>query len=354
MKDKQLSAQITSQLPNSLPEGLILRGFETKPVGDNQPDFRATLKAGDSEFPVVIEVQNTGGTAGFREVARQAKMYGSEAGSMPFVAGRFFGERVREAAKEEGVGLIDLAGNFYLSRNNVYIERIVEKNPFTRKPSLKNLFAPISSRIARALLANPKKTWLLNELSEEADVSLGQAYKVIDRMIEEEFISRDQEGKLVLKSPKALLDEWKKVCSNYPQRKFVFFSFDQNYIAILNSVLKVGEQGKLKYALGFFTGADLIAPFIRGISKVQLYIPSVEDIEEWKRALDLKEVETGGNIEFYIPYDEGVFYKTQQIKSNLVGDIPIVSNVQLYLDLFNNPARGEEAAEHLREVKLRF
>jgi len=38
--------------------------------------------------------------------------------------------------------------------------------------------------------------------------------------------------------------------------------------------------------------------------------------------------------------DEGVFYGVTQ-----VGGVNIVSKVQLYIDLFNYPARGEEAAE---------
>ena len=40
-----------------------------------------------------------------------------------------------------------------------------------------------------------------------------------------------------------------------------------------------------------------------------------------------------------LPYDEGVFYGLAK-----VGEINVVSKVQLYVDLFNFPARGEEAA----------
>ncbi len=354
MKDIQTSTQIANQLPGSLPEGIILKEFQIEPGRDNRPDARAVLGTAQKEFSVVIEIQNTGGTASLREAARQVKSYAYAAGAIPFVAGTFFGERSREVAKEEEVGLMDLAGNFYLNREDLYIEKIVEKNPFSQKKPLKNLFAPVSSRITRSLLLNPNKEWLLNELAQESNVSLGQTYKVVERMIQEEMLGKNEKSKLTLKNPAILLEEWEKVYPNYPKQKLVFFSFAQNYIAILNAVLKVGEKEKLKYALGFFTGADLIAPFIRGISKVQLYIPSVQDLEIWKRELDLKETDSGGNIEFYVPYDEGVFYKTQQIKSNLVGEIPIVSNIQLYLDLFNNPARGEEAAKHLREIKLKY
>jgi hypothetical protein len=35
-------------------------------------------------------------------------------------------------------------------------------------------------------------------------------------------------------------------------------------------------------------------------------------------------------------------------------EVPIVSTVQLYMDLFRNPARGVEQADHLRETKLTY
>jgi len=85
-----------------------------------------------------------------------------------------------------------------------------------------------------------------------------------------------------------------------------------------------------------------------------MYIPSIDDLEIWEKTLELQKVDIGGNIELYVPYDKGVFYKTQPIPNKIVPEIPIVSNVQLYMDLFNKPARGAEQAAHLRELKLPY
>ncbi|GEM_PF-1349293 len=354
MKNVQFTTQIIDQIPNNLPEGVTLEQFKLDSRGNMGVDGTAVLKAGNQVFPIAFEVKNTGGTAIFREAAREIKTYGEESGSVPFVVGSFFGERSRQVAKEEGVGLIDLAGNFYLKQDNMYVERIVDKNPFTQKLPLKNLFAPVSSRISRVLLSNPQKEWILQTLSQEADMSLGQTYKVIERMIEEEFVVRNNKNKLVLKDPSKLVEAWKQVYPTYNQQKITLFSYERDYAAVLDSILELGQRENMPYALGFFTGADVIAPFIRGLSKVQVYIPTLEDIGKWKTVLNLQDTQRGGNVEFYIPYDQGIFYKTQQIKSTIAGDVPVVSNVQLYMDLFNNPARGEEAAQHLREVKLQY
>ena len=51
-------------------------------------------------------------------------------------------------------------------------------------------------------------------------------------------------------------------------------------------------------------------------------------------------MEKGGNVSMVLPYDKGVVYGVNQ-----AGGVNVVSKVQLYIDLFNYPARGEEAAE---------
>lgn len=343
---------LQNQLPNSLPQGIALEGLGVPMAGSVGPDLQGTLKVEGKEFLIAIEVKNTGGTATFREAARQVKEYASQAGSIPFVAGQFIGETARQVAKEEGVGIMDLAGNFYLKQGNVYIEKIVNKNPFAQTAPLKNLFAPISSRVTRVLLAQPKKSWQMGELSEEANVSLGQTHKTIDRMIEEELVEWNQDNRLVLKNPTRLLEAWKNTYPSYEQKKFNFFSFEQVPATLLATILEKFESSS--FALSFFSGADLVAPFIRGMNKLQLYTKQPEDIEKWKQLFNLQEVASGANVELYLPYDEGVFYKVQQIKADFEKEVPVVSNIQLYMDLFNNPARGAEQAEHLRELKLDF
>ena len=66
-------------------------------------------------------------------------------------------------------------------------------------------------------------------------------------------------------------------------------------------------------------------------------------------ALKLKPVEFGGNVYLVTPSDEGVLFDAQQVRR-----LNLVSNLQLYLDLFNYPMRGREQAEHLREKVMRF
>ena len=60
-------------------------------------------------------------------------------------------------------------------------------------------------------------------------------------------------------------------------------------------------------------------------------------------------MESGANVYLLKPYDMGVFQDIQTIN-----ELKVVSNIQLYLDLYNYPKRGREQAEFLREKKLKF
>ena len=57
--------------------------------------------------------------------------------------------------------------------------------------------------------------------------------------------------------------------------------------------------------------------------------------------------EAGANVQVFEPRDEGVFLGKEELDG-----VPVVSPLQLFLDLQRDPARGEEAAEHLWTTQL--
>ena len=353
MKTLELEKQVAEKLPELL-SNFIVESVQREPSNgrDEGVDLIATVRTPLKQVRLAVEVKSDiERLSSVRDAAYQVKKFSNGANTIPIVAGSYIGERARQLLKDEGVGYIDLAGNFFIAYDNFYAEKIVDKNPFTTKPPLKNIFAPTSSRITRAMLIEPKRTWTVSELYHAADVSLGQTHKVLEAMRDVELANKNDEGKWEISNPKVLLEAWKKVYPTYQNKLYRMYSFERD-TKLPEMIVKVSKEANLLYALGFFSGADLVAPFIRGLSKVQMYTTEGA-IETWKNKLDLKEVDNGGNIELYVPYDAGVFYKTQQYERT-DGVVNIVSNVQLYMDLFNDPARGEEAAEHLRMTRLGF
>lgn len=358
MKEKELTDRLANpnHLTSLLPGGLFAVRSVKRDPAERGIDLLATVenaKSPNTPLRFAIEVKSTDRIAPLREAAYQAKQYAARANAIPVVAGWFFGDRAQQVLKSEGVNFIDEAKNFYLNISDPFmvIQNTVAKNPFSSTPPLKNIFAPTSSRIARAMLVEPRRSWTISDLSKEAGVSLGQTYNVLEAMSEEELATKDGQGKWSVANPTALIDAWKKVYPTYQNRRYRMYSFARD-TELPKLIVQTSKEANLPYALGFFSGADLVAPFIRGLSRVQLYT-SEEAIETWKTKLDMKEVDSGGNVELYVPYDKGVFYKQQEYSRD-DGVVNIVSNVQLYMDLFNDPARGEEAAEHLRKTKLGY
>ncbi|MFH1776484.1 MAG: hypothetical protein ABH952_02845 [Candidatus Omnitrophota bacterium] len=112
-------------------------------------------------------------------------------------------------------------------------------------------------------------------------------------------------GGYSLTEPGKLLDEW---CQNYTytQNKMsAYYSFEQNPERLIKKIIQISKEKNLKYAFTLLSGASFVAPFVRGITSLQMYVADNEDLSNRVRLLDLRPVESGSNIFMHIPYDEG-------------------------------------------------
>jgi hypothetical protein len=205
----------------------------------------------------------------------------------------------------------------------------------------KDIFQPRSSRVIRVLLTNPGKRWRILALAKEATVSLGWAHTVVTTLQAQGYIVRDESYQVNLVDPARLLRRWAAAHDFLTENRFEEF---QTFERDLDSLLKRVKGLGVSYALTSLTGAWLVAPHVRP-STLDMYVLSKEHVKEIARVVDLRLVEKGGNVRLFSPYDVGVFYG-----SRAVDGINVVSNVQLYVDLVNYPARGEEASAILLKL----
>jgi hypothetical protein len=102
------------------------------------------------------------------------------------------------------------------------------------------------------------------------------------------------------------------------------------------------------YALSLQAGSSLISPYAV-FDSVHIYVRNQKAINYFRKLLELEEARQGENVVLMLPYyRHSVFYDRQKAK-----DLWVVSDIQLYLDLYNYPIRGLEQAEHLYEKRLR-
>lgn len=213
--------------------------------------------------------------------------------------------------------------------------------------SVQNIFSPMASRIVRALLANSKQEWSILGLSNEAKTGYGHTYRVVKTLLKMGLCRQTETKRVVVADPGELLTRWAGYY-NFALMNNVnaYFSLETDLDGFAKRLPAVGEHD-LRYALTLQAGASLVTPYVRPVN-IYLYVDP-EKLGTWQRSLGLQLTELGGNVFLVEPYDESVFYKVQRVR-----DVCVVSNVQLYLDLYNYPARGREAAGHLREEVIGF
>ena len=304
-----------------------------------RPDLKVKVKQGRKDHYLIVEVKSSGEPRTIAEVAGQLKAYGDKLSGYSVLVAPFISSRGREMCKELGLGFVDLSVNAYLKFNGVLIERWGRESTVKEKRVQKRLFSTKSTWIIRQMLAAPKREWKFDELAEEAGVSLGQAYKVVNKLVSEGFVEKKR-GAITLLKPGELFDAWAEIYKFKDQTITGYYCPFKEQEKIFQALKNVPTE---EYALTLGSAASLVAPFVRS-TDVYLYVKDPQMIVD---ALNLKPVEFGGNVNLVTPSDEGVLFDTQEFEK-----LSLVSNIQLYLDLYNYPMRGREQAEHLREQKM--
>ena len=211
---------------------------------------------------------------------------------------------------------------------------------------IKNIFTDKASLVLKEMLKDPERRWVVRDFTGPGGVSLGMSQEILKAMEKKGYIERVKKGPnsyTILTNKEKLISDWLK------EYRFDLNIIDTYYSAnknILNKFKKVLKENQ--YALTLHTGANLLTSFVR-TEEIFIYMNFKnweKDILEIRQKLDLKELVRGGNIHLIYPfYKNSVFFNTQKLKGYTV-----VSNLQLYLDLYNFQPRGREQAEYLRNL----
>lgn len=314
---------------------------------DFTPDLIVKTKYKNKEKNLIIEIKSIGEPRHIERAITQLKIYSNNCENCyPIVASSSLSEKSRVICKQFDIGYIDLLGNVYIDLPYLHIEKESKETKPKEKKRQKKLFSPVATRIIRTLLLEPSNEWTIKSLSEKTHVSLGYTHRVVEKLLDELFLSRNKNYRLILKDKSHLLDVWRDSYSFENNNIHSFYTFEKNKDILFEKIEEISKSNKLQYALTLHSGASIIAPYVR-YTDIHVYVES--NIEQWIKQLDLRPVDSGANIYLIIPYDEGVFQGLQTINKKR-----IASNIQLYLDLYNYPKRGKEQADFLRERKIKF
>jgi hypothetical protein len=312
-------------------------------------DIILRLKVGDKTRNLLCEVISQRYPKQLREKGLQLLEI-SQRGrkGYPVIIAPYISELGREICKKIGVGFLDLSGNACLDFDSFYMEIEGKPNRFKYPSEPTGLFNPRAERILRFyLLKDLQKEERMNsyrEISKEVGVSLGQLSKVNKKLDEFGFWSEQSKGSKIIDKTK-LLDLWRENYRFARNRVLNFYSIMQ-VPQIEKQLAEFCKANKIQYVFTLFSGANRFAPFTR-YNVATSYFSG--DIEKMRRGLQLKEVPSGANLQIIVPYDEGVYYKGQEVDSDMVAN-----PIQIYLDLYKYKGRGREQAEFLRERVIKF
>lgn len=338
----------------------LIRVEMDKRLSDRQVDLIAQLRAPAPNYQnaiLLFEVKSRGEPYFLEGAISHVKQLDLAAISKKYEAPRamtkaivvapFISERGRTLLKSRGVGYMDLSGNCSFTIGAYHLDRIGHENPKKEKRVARSIFAPKAARVPRALLEEPKRTWNVSELANAIGTSAGHVHAVVTKLQQNGFVFRDNENKVVLDKPAELLDQWTTVYNVSEVETIPLYTFQRSVPLFAKKLGQAAAKLEKPYALTLHAGASLVSPFTR-FNETHFYARKA-DVAAWTQALDLRPAESGANAFILVAKDDGVFYRQQEIEGSKV-----VSTTQLYLDLYNYPARGREQAEVLRRERMGF
>jgi hypothetical protein len=361
-------AVITRALRDQIPFAQ-LPGVRAVNVTESRPfDIRFDLESGTNKVRVYAEIKQAINPKQLEIIAPWiARLKAIEKDAAFAIICPVLSQQAQNYCIDSRIDFLDLAGNisinvpgkFVLQRTGLRNKDLAQS---TEAPREVNVFSGRFSRILRVLLQKPRE-WTLSEIARELEkesreniiisgmandsnsamtfsVSLGSISKAL-RMLEDQLWIRRRGSSVLVPEPKRLLLAW---AAKYRERYRLRLRKSVTYPNPFGKDLERIGNYLESISLGAFafTGpaaAVVRAPFI-DLDIVDIYLPSAN---QKKQLEDLTDRQTNGpSIRFIDPYDLGIFMYAKQY----VG-IPIVSDIQAYLDLVARGGRDQKQAEYL-------
>ena len=272
---------------------------------------------------------------------------------IPLLIAPYIGKKQAQMLKEKGISWIDLSGNMSVKVSNlIYIERTGQRNRFPDTAPIKKIFQGTSSLVSRALLLKPEGFSSLFEIVDfinerNANITLSTVSKVIKSLEEELLVNKSKSLILVINQEK-LLDRMTESYTNYIKRKvrktYKFSAEKPRYYVSM----KRNVQKSNYLACGFF------AAQIRGLGATNEMTISVRDMDQARKDFDFLEPDAEfGNIKLIENKDVEPWFNSIdieiKIEQAIKTTIPIVDDIELYLEMMTDTPRGPKIAEQIKQ-----
>jgi hypothetical protein len=309
----------------------------------NGPSFKAI-----AEIKTVATPQNV--LMGARQLAAYVAN-DKESDRVPLLIAPYIGAKQAKTLEEKGISWLDLSGNMSIRvPNRIFIERTGKPNRFPDTAPIKKIFQGTSSLVSRALLLKPEGFASVNEVykfinSRNANITLSTVSKVLKSLDEElliskkdSFISVNSKEKLL----KSLTEGYINGVKRREKRIYTFSIPQQRYVSMRRNVIKSNYLASGFYAAGLrgLAVTDEITIFTKDMAQARKEFDFLQpDAEFW----NVKFIETNNDEMWFNSVDIDL-----TIASVINVSIPVVDEIELYLEMMASSPRGPKIAGQLK------
>lgn len=259
----------------------------------------------------------------------------------------------RDGLRRRDLNFIDLVGAARLRTSGFFLDR--DDLPSAPAPEarrqLLDPYTDKASRVVRRLLrTSMQRRWSVHDLATECHMAASTASRVIRELRRRELVRDDSPGQgrrseIWVPEPEALLADWARSYrwqDNVQVRVAAPIGSPSRFIQRMPDLM-----GTERWALTLQAGASLTAPHSK-FDVIHAYVDADRSLEIFAHEQGW-EVAPNGKLCLLEPFYQDSVWLHKQV----VEGVPVVSPVQLTIDLWDYPVRGREQARHLIESVLR-
>src|SRR5665647_763600 len=335
LENRPSRGEVRSALEQLFPAGQVKVAEEVQ-VGDQRVDYEAWVKLGRRRLKLLVEYKDVLSEARLKEAVELLRGRQARRPSDLWVfAAPFLSPSRQNLLRERGVPFFDFAGNAWITGDATHIDRRGFSNPLLEQRRSRGPFSDKASLVLRSLISSGPGRGV-RSIAEEAGLSPGYVSKVVQELERRGYVAGQE-----------LLQDWVGAYRKRSVETRSYFVSATSAKAVMDMMKQSLHLAAGEYALTMQAGASLVVPYA-DFDSVDVYVRETEVAEAMARDLNAWEVQRGANLRISLPYYRiSAFFGRQE-----VGGLSLVSDLQLYLDLYDYPLRGREQAEHLFERRL--
>lgn len=347
IRETELVSRFEEALGAALPSAWSVTTSNPPRAAGTGADAILTLVAPDGTIArILVEAKRVVEPRDVSRVLRQAEAARAGAAAALLVTAPYLSPRVRDLLRAAGAGWFDSTGNLRLQLEmpSVFIDRTgASRSPFTDADDrrLKSLKGPGAAGVVRALL-DTETPLGVRALAELAEVAAATSSRVLELLVREDLVERDDDGRVVDVRKLSLARRWSADYGLASSNQAVPMLAARGIHQVLTGLRRYDGR----YAI---TAEAATRPYLpRGqaavapLALLTLYVP---DATAAAATLQLRPVDRGANVVLVEPFDP-VVYRGAKVVDRLKYAAPS----QVVVDLLTGPGRAPEEGVSLIEA----